>query len=117
VQRKVGWFHYHSAAQVLKASKELQQEEKSMVICIKIGGTTHCYEIVEVSWPFGPSRPGPGPVNYPQLFRDATIVASLQTATNHVADAGVRAALQGGLTAAVGALQKRGGAHVSVSSE
>jgi hypothetical protein len=88
-----------------------------MVICIRIGGVTHCYEIVEVQWPWGPSRPGPGPVNYPQLFRDATIVASLQAGAAHIADAGVRAAALEGVNAAVGALQKRGGAHVSVQNQ
>jgi hypothetical protein len=88
-----------------------------MRICIRIGDVTHCYDIVEILWPIGPHRPGPGPVNYPELFRDATIVASLQSAVAQVSDGAVRTALQGGLKAAMGALQKRGGEHVSVSSE
>jgi hypothetical protein len=84
-----------------------------MVICF--GG--HCYEIVFIPLPIGPSRPGPGPINYPQLFRDATIVSSVQEAAKEVSDASVREALLVGTQAAVGALQARGGSHVSVRSE
>ena len=88
-----------------------------MVICIRVGGITHCYDIVEIPLPLGPYRPGPGPVNYPQLFRDATIVASLYTAASHVSDEGVRAALTNGHLAAVEALRKRGGDHISISTD
>jgi len=85
-----------------------------MVICF--GG--HCYEIVEIPFLLGPSRPGPGPINFPELFRDATIVASIQSAVaTHVTDPGVRAALLSGTNAAVEALQKRGGSHVTVRSQ
>jgi len=85
-----------------------------MVICF--GG--HCYEIVEIPWPIGPSRPGPGPINFPELFRDATIVASIKTAvTTHVTDPGVRAALLSGTNSAVLSLQKRGGSHITVRSD
>ena len=88
-----------------------------MRICIRIGGVTHCFVIPILMWPLGPHIPGPGPVNYPELFRDATIVASLKSLAAQVTDHGVKAALEGGLKAATGALQKRGGEHVSVSEE
>jgi hypothetical protein len=88
-----------------------------MVICISFGGETHCYEIVEIDWPFGPSRPGPGPVNYPQLFRDATIVASIQTAALKVADASVREVALKGVQHAVEALQKRAGSYVTITND
>lgn len=88
-----------------------------MLICIRIGGVTHCYEIPVILWPIGPYKPGPGPVNFPELFRDATIVASLKSLVGHVSDAGVKAALENGVRAAVGALQKRGGEHITVSEQ
>jgi hypothetical protein len=111
MKRRRGTDHHSSSGMLFVG------EEVNMVICIRIGGVTHCYDIPIVLWPLGPHKPGPGPVNYPQLFRDATIVASLKSAADQVSDAGVKAALEGGIKAAVGALQKRGGEHVSVSAE
>jgi hypothetical protein len=88
-----------------------------MVICIHIGSVTHCFEIITINWPFGPPVPGIGPVNYPQLFRDATIVASVQSAALQIADAGVRETALKGVAASVAALQKRAGSYVTISNE
>jgi hypothetical protein len=75
----------------------------------------HCYYIPVVIWPWGPGHtPGPGPVNYPQLIQDATIVASVNAALSNVSDEGVRGALQSGINAAVSALQKRAGGDVTI---
>ena len=76
-----------------------------MVICFD----GHCYEIVIIPWPWTPWQPGPGPVNFPQLLRDATVIAS--------ADADVREALVAGTQKAVEALQRRAGGHVSIRNE
>jgi hypothetical protein len=83
-----------------------------MNICVTIGGREHCYEIPVIMFPIGPHRPGPGPINFPQAIREATILASVQAAADSVSDAGVRGALQNGINAALEALQKRAGAHV-----
>ena len=88
-----------------------------MVICLHVGGVKHCYDIVEILYPIAPYRPGPGPVNYPQLFRDATLVASLSSAVSEISDEGVKEALTTGYHAAVDALRKRAGAHVTISVE
>ncbi|HVN05015.1 MAG TPA: hypothetical protein VMT86_11390 [Bryobacteraceae bacterium] len=85
-----------------------------MLICIRVGGVEHCYFIPIVLWPVTPVKPGPGPVNYPQLFQDGVLVASFQAALSNVADEGVRSALQSGVAAAMKALQSRAGEHVTV---
>jgi hypothetical protein len=80
-----------------------------MVICID----GHCYDVVVIDlWP--PHRPGPGPVNYPQLFYDATLVASVQAASEKAQDEGVRAALQSGIDAAIQAMQSRAADGVKI---
>lgn len=84
-----------------------------MTICFIIGGQRHCYEIPVVEIPFAPHGPGPGPVNYPWLISDATVMASIQAAANKVTDDGARSVLQGGINAALQAIQKRGGNHIS----
>jgi hypothetical protein len=73
-----------------------------MVICFD----GHCYEVVIIDW-WPPFRPGPGPINYPALISDATLVASVNAAGVHAYDEGVRAALQSGIDEAVKAMQKR----------
>jgi hypothetical protein len=83
-----------------------------MVICF--GG--HCYEVVVIDW-WPPYRPGPGPINYPALISDATLVASVQAAGEHAYDDRVRAALQGGIDAAVQAMQDRAAEGVEVRNE
>jgi hypothetical protein len=91
-------------------------EESFMTICIKVATQTHCYLIPIAEFPLIFRHPGPGPVNYPELFQDATLV-SLQSAAEKVSDIGVRNALQRGIDAATEALQKRGGEHVTINPE
>ena len=85
-----------------------------MEICFNIGGLTHCYLIPVVEVPVHLPHPGPGPINYPQLFQDAMLVTSLRALASRVSDTGVRDALEGGISAATQALQERGGKHVSI---
>jgi hypothetical protein len=85
-----------------------------MVICID----GHCYEVVVIDkWP--PPWHGPGPINYPQLFQDASLVASMESMSKKAADDGVRDALQGGIDAAIEAIQNRAadGVEIRRSSE
>jgi hypothetical protein len=84
-----------------------------MIICFG----EHCYDVVVVEIPVSIRPPGIGPINYPRLMMDATLVASVEAAANKVEDAGVRAALHGGIKVAVQALQKRAGSHVSIKLE
>ena len=84
-----------------------------MEICFTINGIRHCYVLPELVVPIVPYRPGPGPVNYPELLRDATLLVSLRVAVNQVSDAKVRSALHSGMNEAMEALQARGGDHVS----
>lgn len=82
-----------------------------MVICID----GHCYDVVIIDhWPPQP-RPG-GPMNYGQLFHDASLVASLESTAKKAADGGVRNALQGGIDAAVKAMQSRAADGVVIRS-
>lgn len=86
-----------------------------MWICFRYGGFEHCFYLPVVLWPWGPGKgPGPGPVNYPQLIQDATFVASVSASLSNVSDDGVRAALQGGINAALTALQNRAGENVTI---
>ena len=85
-----------------------------MVICID----GHCYEVVIIdNWP--PPWHGPGPINYPQLLQDASLVASMESMSKKAADDGVRDALQGGINAAIEAMQNRAadGVEIKRSSE
>ena len=85
-----------------------------MVICID----GHCYEVVVIDhWP--PPWHGPGPINYQQLLQDASLVASIESMSKKAADDGVRDALQGGIDAAIEAMQNRAadGVEIRRSSE
>lgn len=84
-----------------------------MRICFKIGPVEHCYNIPVIEYPIQIIKVGPGPVNFPQLLHDATLVASISAAIAKVSDQGVQKALQSGVASAVQALQKRGGAHIT----
>jgi hypothetical protein len=84
-----------------------------MIICFRIGGQEHCYDIPVFEIPLIPYRPGPGPINYPAFIYDASVVALSHAAAAKVADERVRGALQDGIKAAVEALKKRGGEHIS----
>ena len=83
-----------------------------MVICFKIGGVVHCYDIPIIELPFPVYRPGPGPVNYPAFLHDATVIAGINAAVAKISDHGLQEALLTGVKSAVQALQKRGGAHI-----
>jgi hypothetical protein len=87
-----------------------------MLVCITIGGVKHCFQIIEFLFPI-PKLGNPPPVNYPQLFHDATIVASLRTAAGNIADGEVRSAMLSGFKTAIGALEKRAGSHVTISAD
>jgi hypothetical protein len=51
------------------------------------------------------------------MIIDATIIATISEATKHVADKGVRQALESGVAASLKGLQARAGGEVSVSLE
>ena len=61
-------------------------------------------------------HPGPGPVNFPQFLAHASLLASLEDATNKISDGGVRDAVRRGIVAAVEALEKRAGVRVSMEA-
>jgi hypothetical protein len=87
-----------------------------MEICITFGGKKHCFFLPIYQYPINWGRPGPGPVNYPALFQDAIIVASLGDLVKHVSDEGVRGALQHGVTAALKGMQDRAGKDVTINA-
>jgi hypothetical protein len=64
-----------------RAFNSITQHGNAMVICID----GHCFDVVVIDiWP--PHTPGPGPVNYPQMIYDATLVASVRAATEKAQD-------------------------------
>jgi len=52
--------------------------------------------------------------DYSELIVDASIVASIQEVAKNASDAGISNALQGGIEAAIQALQKRAGKSVTI---
>jgi hypothetical protein len=88
-----------------------------MQICIQIGGKIHCFYVPVIQWPVIWHKPGPGPVNYPALFQDAVVLASLQNAAQALTEGSVRTAVVGGISSAVKALQQHAGADVTVKME
>lgn len=79
-----------------------------MVVCID----GHCYNVVIIdNWP--PPHNGPG-VNYPPLFYDASLVASIESMAQKAGDKGVREALQAGIDAAIDAMQNRAADGVEI---
>ena len=85
-----------------------------MLICITIGGKKHCFVVPIIEFSLAKYRPRPGPVNFPELFRDATILASVHAAASHVSDPGVREALNNGIKVSAAALANRAGEHVNI---
>lgn len=85
-----------------------------MKICIKIGNVRHCYTIPVFELPIRFHPVGPGPVNFPELFQDGVLLASLQNGVEKISEKSVREALERGIDGAVQALQKRGGEHVTI---
>jgi hypothetical protein len=82
-----------------------------MRICIRIGGVLHCFYIPIYRIPIHIPEPGPGPVNYPQFFVDASLVGSIHDAASKVSDERVRETLLRGVNDALSALKERGGEH------
>jgi hypothetical protein len=60
-------------------------------------------------------QPTQGP--YPELIRDVAYIASLEEAIKGIADTEARQALQGGISTAIKALQKRVGDEVTIREE
>jgi hypothetical protein len=85
-----------------------------MEICFTIGGVRHCYFIPIFVWPIHFPKPGPGPVNFPELFVDASLIASIHQAAGNISDRKVRGELLRGVEAAVAALRERAGEHVAI---
>lgn len=76
-----------------------------MEICIKFDdGLEECF-VLSVKGPNPPVE------NYPQMIHDAVLVSSLQDAAQEASDSEVRAALQGGVDAAIKAMNDRLRAH------
>ncbi len=88
-----------------------------MVICIRYGGQLHCHSIPIYEIPIKIPGVGPGPVNYPPLIADATVLSSIKSMAQHISDANVRQALEHGFSAAQEAMQKRAGPEVTIRSE
>ena len=88
-----------------------------MQICIKFGGKIHCFYLPILQWPVIWHKPGPGPVNYPALFQDAILLASIQKVAQELTEGTVRTAVVGGISSAFKALQQHAGADVSIKTE
>ncbi len=89
-----------------------------MWICITLAdGEQHCWEVPLYLIPIPPPHHVPDPRGYTQLFQDASVIASLQAALNHVSDASVRGALHEGIQKATRALQTRAGEHFTIKNE
>jgi hypothetical protein len=87
-----------------------------MWICFKLNGKEVCHWIpIYYEIPKFPKFPDPGP--YHGLIVDATILATINEATKHVADKGLRQALESGVAAGLKGMQARVGGEVSVSLE
>jgi len=88
-----------------------------MWICWKLPhGKQVCHWIpIYYEIPKFPKFPDPGP--YDEMIIDATIIATINEATKHVADKGVRQALESGVAASLKGMQARAGEEVSVSLE
>ena len=88
-----------------------------MWICWKLPhGKKVCHWIpIYYEIPKFPKFPDPGP--YDELIIDATILATINEATRHIADKGLRQSLESGVAAGLKSMQARAGEEVSVSLE
>lgn len=77
-----------------------------MEICFRINGVMHCIFVPILEWPVIWHKPGPGPVNYPAFFQDATILASVQGVVSSLGNAEVGRALGEGVRAAMKVMQE-----------
>jgi len=86
-----------------------------MWICFNFHGRRFCfwvpiyYQIPIVRIP----DPDPGP--YRGFMVDATILATINEATKHITDAGVRKSLESGVAAGLKSMQTKAGEDVSIS--
>ncbi len=87
-----------------------------MEICINYGGRRHCFFLPIYQIPVNWGKPGPGPVNYPALFQDAIILASIANVAKQITDESVRKSLQEGLSAGLKAAQKHAGSDVTINA-
>jgi len=94
----------------------MSRKVRVMEVCITVGGVKHCFVIPVLVPPVHWGKPGPGPINYPQLFQDATIIASMREMVQNVGHPDVSRALQGGLAAGLAAMQQHAGDHVAISA-
>ena len=87
-----------------------------MEICITYGGMRHCFVIplilIPIHWPV----PGPGPVNYPQMFQDAMILATIRDLAKNAGDEKLREAINHGVEAGIHAMRQHAGADVAIRS-
>jgi hypothetical protein len=87
-----------------------------MWFCPIINGKRICFFIPYYQIPiFKIPDPDPGP--YRGFMVDATILATINEATKHIADQGIRQALESGVAAGLKGMQARAGGEVSVSLE
>jgi len=61
--------------------------------------------------------PDPDPGPYRGFMVDATILATINEATKHITDAGVRKSLESGVAAGLKSMQTKAGEDVSISLE
>jgi hypothetical protein len=87
-----------------------------MEICINYGGRRHCFFLPVLEFPVNWGRPGPGPVNYPALFQDAILLASVSNAVKQITDENVRKSVQEGISAGFRAAQKHAGGDVTINT-
>jgi hypothetical protein len=88
-----------------------------MEICINYGGRLHCFFLPVLEFPVNWGRPGPGPVNYPALFQDAILLASVSNAVKQITDENVRKSVQEGISAGFKAAQKHAGGDVTINAQ
>jgi hypothetical protein len=88
-----------------------------MWICLKLPhGQQKCFWIpIYYEIPKFPKFPDPGP--YHEFLVDASILATINEATKHIGDQGVRRALESGVAASLKGMQARAGEDFSVSLE
>jgi hypothetical protein len=62
-------------------------------------------------------RPSASPINYPALFQDAIILASVSNAVKQISDESVRKSVLEGVSAGFKAAQKHAGGDVTINGQ
>ena len=90
-----------------------------MWICFPLPhGQKRCFWIpIYYEIPKFPKIPDPGPLHYGEMIADATILATINEATKHIADEGTRRALESGVAASLKSMQAKAGEGISMSLE